>query len=165
MSMCESLHEWANSLPTFRFPFDDSVIPLNGIYILFEKGEVAHGAKRTSSKAPPFCAPLTLWLSMIAVVGLASRVPPHRARDGCAPACHPRSTGRNRPILCSSAEGLWAAPAIGSRSTARRKFRSKSRARQSCACGHRAWPEGPWARQPPIRRQSDHSDNEDRCGP
>jgi hypothetical protein len=46
MSVCESLHKWVNSLPTFRFPFDDSVIPLNGIYILFEKGEVAHGAKR-----------------------------------------------------------------------------------------------------------------------
>jgi hypothetical protein len=40
------------------------------------------------------------------------------------------------------------------------KFRSESRARQSCACGRRAWPMGPWARQPPIRRQSDHSDNE-----
>lgn len=46
MSVCESLHKWANSLPTCRFPFDDSVIPLDGIYILFEKGEVAHGAKR-----------------------------------------------------------------------------------------------------------------------
>jgi hypothetical protein len=54
--------------------------------------------------------------------------------------------------------------AIGSRSTARRKFRSKSRARRSCACGRRAWPVGPWARQPPIRRQSDHPDNEDHCG-
>src|SRR5262245_28936629 len=46
MGVCEKLHEWANSLPTFRFPFDDRVIPLNGIYILFERGEVAHGAKR-----------------------------------------------------------------------------------------------------------------------
>src|SRR5262245_38997986 len=46
MSACELLHEWANSLPTFRFPFDSSGIPLNGIYILFEKGEVAHGANR-----------------------------------------------------------------------------------------------------------------------
>ena len=47
------------------------------------------------------------------------RPTPHRAHDGCAPACHPRSTGRNRPTPCSSAAGLWAAPAIGSLSTAR----------------------------------------------
>src|SRR4029453_7951065 len=33
-------------------------------------------------RGPPFGAPLALWLS---------------ARDGCAPACHPRSTDRNRP--------------------------------------------------------------------
>src|SRR5262245_29962296 len=46
MSACDSLHEWANSLPAFRFPFDNNGIPLNGIYILFEKGEFAHGAKR-----------------------------------------------------------------------------------------------------------------------
>ena len=46
MSVCESLHKWANSLPTLQFPFNDGVIPLNGIYILFEKGEIAHGAKR-----------------------------------------------------------------------------------------------------------------------
>jgi hypothetical protein len=29
-----------------RFPFDDSSIPLNGIYVLFERGEVAHGTSR-----------------------------------------------------------------------------------------------------------------------
>src|SRR5262249_32207925 len=46
MSVCESLHKWANSLPTFRFPFDDAAVPLNGIYILFEEGEIAHGARR-----------------------------------------------------------------------------------------------------------------------
>lgn len=46
MSMCESFHKWANSLPGFRFPFDASLIPLNGIYVLFEKGEVAHGVGR-----------------------------------------------------------------------------------------------------------------------
>jgi hypothetical protein len=27
-------------------PFDDSPIPLNGIYILFEDGEIAHGTNR-----------------------------------------------------------------------------------------------------------------------
>jgi hypothetical protein len=46
MSVCESLHEWANSLPVCRFPFDENLIPLNGIYILFERGEIAHGSKR-----------------------------------------------------------------------------------------------------------------------
>jgi hypothetical protein len=46
MTVCETLHEWANSLPAFRFPFDDASISLNGIYVLFERGEIAHGAKR-----------------------------------------------------------------------------------------------------------------------
>jgi len=46
MSICEALHEWVNSLPVLRFPFDDSAIPMNGIYVLFERGEVAHGTSR-----------------------------------------------------------------------------------------------------------------------
>ncbi len=46
MSACEALHVWANSLPALRFPFDMSRIPLNGIYVLFERGEVAHGTNR-----------------------------------------------------------------------------------------------------------------------
>jgi hypothetical protein len=46
MTVCEALHEWANSLPALRFPFDDASIPLNGIYVLFEHGELAHGGKR-----------------------------------------------------------------------------------------------------------------------
>ena len=44
----------------------------------------------------PFCAPLALWLSMIAAVGLPrvlrARGSRHRARDGCAPACRPNPT-------------------------------------------------------------------------
>lgn len=43
---CHKLHRWANSLPKFQFPFDEQKIPQNGIYILFEKGETAHGASR-----------------------------------------------------------------------------------------------------------------------
>ncbi len=43
---CIELHNFLNKLPRFRFPFDESKIPLNGIYILFEKGEKAHGANR-----------------------------------------------------------------------------------------------------------------------
>jgi hypothetical protein len=46
MSVCEALHAWANSLRVFRFPFDVSKIPSNGIYILFEEGEIAHGTNR-----------------------------------------------------------------------------------------------------------------------
>jgi len=46
MSFCEALHEWANSLPARGFPFDESAIPMNGIYVLFERGEVAHGTNR-----------------------------------------------------------------------------------------------------------------------
>jgi hypothetical protein len=46
MTVCEALHEWANSLPPLRFPFADASIPLNGIYVLFEHGEVAHGTNR-----------------------------------------------------------------------------------------------------------------------
>jgi len=46
MTVCETLHHWANSQSVLRFPFDDASIPLNAIYVLFEQGEVAHGAKR-----------------------------------------------------------------------------------------------------------------------
>jgi hypothetical protein len=44
--LCEDLHLWANALPVFSFPFDARVLPLNGIYFLFEKGETAHRTNR-----------------------------------------------------------------------------------------------------------------------
>ena len=44
--LCDELHLWANALPVFSFPFDARVLPLNGIYLLFEKGETAHGTNR-----------------------------------------------------------------------------------------------------------------------
>lgn len=44
--ICEQLHRLFNSLPRHRFPFDESQIPDNGIYILFEEGEYAHGLDR-----------------------------------------------------------------------------------------------------------------------
>jgi hypothetical protein len=43
---CAELHKLFNKMERMRFPFDDKKIPLNGIYILFEKGETAHGADR-----------------------------------------------------------------------------------------------------------------------
>ncbi len=44
--ICEQLHYLFNSLPRQRFPFDEQRIPHNGIYILFEDGEFAHGLDR-----------------------------------------------------------------------------------------------------------------------
>lgn len=43
---CSVLHKWFNDLEKRSFPFNEKDIPLNGIYILFEKGEFAHGTKR-----------------------------------------------------------------------------------------------------------------------
>jgi len=43
---CPKLHKLFNNLKRFSFPFNEEEIPLNGIYILFEKGEKAHGADR-----------------------------------------------------------------------------------------------------------------------
>src|SRR6476646_10177585 len=43
---CEELHQWANSLTVFTFPFDIRALPLNGLYFLFENGETAHGTNR-----------------------------------------------------------------------------------------------------------------------
>lgn len=44
--MCARLHRLFQRQPLLRFPIDDTAIPPNGIYILFETGEVAHGAHR-----------------------------------------------------------------------------------------------------------------------
>lgn len=46
MTSCASLHGWVHTLPEYRFPFADASIPTNGIYFLFEKGELAHGGSR-----------------------------------------------------------------------------------------------------------------------
>lgn len=43
---CRELHILAKGLKRMRFPFNDSDIPLNGVYILFENGEKAHGTDR-----------------------------------------------------------------------------------------------------------------------
>lgn len=45
-NLCNDLHAWANALELFAFPYDESKIPENGIYILFEKGEPGHGGNR-----------------------------------------------------------------------------------------------------------------------
>jgi hypothetical protein len=43
---CEVIHELAGHLKRHYFPFDNSDIPHNGIYILFEKNEKGHGGER-----------------------------------------------------------------------------------------------------------------------
>ncbi|MDF1513209.1 MAG: hypothetical protein P1S60_05325 [Anaerolineae bacterium] len=44
--ICRQLHELFNVKTRLRFPFDETAIPLNGVYILFEKGEYAHNMDR-----------------------------------------------------------------------------------------------------------------------
>ena len=43
---CAQLHLALSNLDLHTFPFDKAVIPLNGIYVLFEKGESGHDGKR-----------------------------------------------------------------------------------------------------------------------
>jgi hypothetical protein len=43
---CKQLHQWFNNLERISFPFDERKISRNGIYILFERGETAHGMDR-----------------------------------------------------------------------------------------------------------------------
>ena len=43
---CNKLHQLFNSLNRLKFPFKEEEIPMNGIYILFEKDESAHGGDR-----------------------------------------------------------------------------------------------------------------------
>jgi hypothetical protein len=44
--MCATLHRLCGGMTIFSFSFDQTMIPLNGIYVLFEDGEKAHGASR-----------------------------------------------------------------------------------------------------------------------
>lgn len=43
---CKLLHLWFNKLQKYNFPFNKEDIPLNGIYILFEKDEFGHSTNR-----------------------------------------------------------------------------------------------------------------------
>lgn len=43
---CEAIHVLARNLERHNFPFSESHIPANGIYILFEKGEYGHDGER-----------------------------------------------------------------------------------------------------------------------
>ena len=43
---CDLIHSFANSLPRFEYPFDESKLPENGGYFFFEKGETYKGMDR-----------------------------------------------------------------------------------------------------------------------
>lgn len=43
---CGTLHQWFNRMKKYSFPFEIYEIPKNGIYILFEKGELGHSINR-----------------------------------------------------------------------------------------------------------------------
>jgi hypothetical protein len=43
---CTALHGFASALPIHRFPFVPNSISRNGIYLLFERSETAHGGRR-----------------------------------------------------------------------------------------------------------------------
>ena len=43
---CASIHRLANELERHSFPFEESKIPFDGIYILFQKGEKGHEQDR-----------------------------------------------------------------------------------------------------------------------
>jgi hypothetical protein len=44
--LCHALHQLAAQLPLHSFPFVESAVPENGIYILFEEGEYSHHQRR-----------------------------------------------------------------------------------------------------------------------
>ncbi len=43
---CDILHRWANTLPRLNSSHAEGSIPENGIYLVFENGEMAHGGDR-----------------------------------------------------------------------------------------------------------------------
>lgn len=45
-TICAELHQAIRKLPRHNFPYTAESIPKNGIYFLFEKGEVAHDGER-----------------------------------------------------------------------------------------------------------------------
>lgn len=44
---CSRLHSLVRQAKPSAFPYDEGIIPANGIYVLFEAGEDAHGGQRT----------------------------------------------------------------------------------------------------------------------
>lgn len=44
--LCDNIHEFMNGLKRYKYPFDSSELPENGIYVFFEKGETYKGKDR-----------------------------------------------------------------------------------------------------------------------
>lgn len=44
--LCDNIHEFVNGLKRYKYPFDSSELPENGIYVFFEKGETYKGKDR-----------------------------------------------------------------------------------------------------------------------
>lgn len=44
--VCDTLHRWANGLERYTFPYAVDSLPVNGIYLLFERGERGHDSDR-----------------------------------------------------------------------------------------------------------------------
>ena len=44
--ICNNIHNIFQNLKRYKFPFNEEELPQNGIYILFEKGELAHNGDR-----------------------------------------------------------------------------------------------------------------------
>lgn len=45
-NLCNELHQLCSLLQRLRFPLAEEAIPPNGVYVVFEAGEVAHGTDR-----------------------------------------------------------------------------------------------------------------------
>ena len=43
---CSIIHRVANQLNRYSFPYDEASIPINGVYLLFEEGELGHDGDR-----------------------------------------------------------------------------------------------------------------------
>lgn len=43
---CEELHKITHKMHRIKFPFEREIIPDNGVYLLFEKGELGHSSDR-----------------------------------------------------------------------------------------------------------------------
>lgn len=49
--LCSGLHTCVASLPRYRYPYNSEVLPLDGIYVLFEEGETGHDGDRVTMVA------------------------------------------------------------------------------------------------------------------
>src|SRR5215831_14033119 len=110
---------------------------------------------------PPFSALFTLWLSMIAAVGVASRSAFSRhatVRDECDPAHHRIATRQNSGAPCCTTESPSADSAIGNRYSGYTSPRPSPPACRSGACHRRAWPAELTVQHAPTRDPSGRLD-------